>query len=36
LKFKFPTKKTLLLLAENLNFKHRLVFWNFSFGDLEI
>ena len=28
LKFKFPAKNTLLLLAGNLNFKHRIVFWN--------
>ena len=28
LKFKFPAKNTLLLLAGNLNFKLRIVFWN--------
>jgi hypothetical protein len=37
LKFKFPANNTLLLLAGNLNFKLRIVFWNISFlrfGDL--
>ena len=29
LKFKFPAKNTLLLLARNLNFKLRIVFWIF-------
>jgi hypothetical protein len=36
LKFKFPANNTLLLLAGNLNFKFRIVFWNIFFGDLEI
>ena len=31
LKFKFPTNNTLLLLAGNLNFKFRIVFWNIFF-----
>ena len=31
LKFKFPSSNTLLLLAGNLNFKFRIVFWNFFF-----
>ena len=35
LKFKFPAKNTLLLLAGNLNFKLRIVFWNIFFGDLK-
>ena len=38
LKFKFPAKNTLLLLAGNLNFKLRIVFWNIfflKFGDLK-
>ena len=36
LKFKFPANNTLLLLAGNLNFKLRIVFWNiFFFGDLK-
>ena len=38
LKFKFPAKNTLLLLAGNLNFKLRIVFWNiffWRFGDLK-
>ena len=36
LKFKFPANKTLLILAGNLNFKLRIVFWNIFFGDLEV
>ena len=28
LKFEFPAKNTLLLLAGNLNFKLRIIFWN--------
>ena len=37
LKFKFPANNTLLLLlAGNLNFKFRIVFWNIFFRDLEI
>ena len=36
LKFKFPANNTLLLLAGNLNFKLRIVFWNIFFEDLEI
>ena len=38
LKFKFPAKNTLLLLAGNSNFKLRIVFWNiffWKFGDLK-
>ena len=35
LKFKFPAQNTLLLLAGNLNFKLRIVFWNIFFGDLK-
>ena len=38
LKFKFPAKTTLLLLAGNLNFKFRIVFGNiffWRFGDLK-
>ena len=31
LKFKFPANNTLLLLAGNLNFKLRIVFWNIFF-----
>ena len=31
LKFKFPANNTLLLLAGNLNFKLRIVFWNICF-----
>ena len=37
-KFKFPAKNPLLLLAGNLNFKLRIVFWNiffWRFGDLK-
>ena len=36
LKFNFPAKNTLLLLAANLNFKLRIVLWNIFFEDLEI
>ena len=36
LKFKFPPNNALLLLAENLDFKLRIVFGIFLFGDLEI
>ena len=36
LKFKFPAKNTLLLLAGNLNVKLKIVFWNIFFGDWEI
>ena len=38
LKFKFPAKNTWLLLAGNLNFKLRIVFWSIFwgvFGDLK-
>ena len=38
LKFKFPTNNPLPLLAGNLNFKFRIVFWNIffrTFGDLK-
>ena len=38
LKFKFPPNDTLLLLAGNLNFKFKIVFWNiyfWRFGDLK-
>ena len=38
LKFKFPTNNSKALLAGNLNFKFRIVFWNISFlrfGDLK-
>ena len=35
LEFKFPTFCCLLLLAGNLNFKLRIVFWNIIFGDLK-
>ena len=34
LKFKFPAYNTLLLLAGNLNFKFRIVFWNISFLEI--
>ena len=36
LKFKFPTNNSKVLLAGNLNFKLRIVFWNIFFWDLEI
>ena len=36
LKFKFPANYSILLLAGNLNFKLRIVFWNIFFWDLEI
>ena len=38
LKFKFPSNYSILLLAVNLNFKFRIVFWNiffWRFGDLK-
>ena len=35
LKFKFPANYSILLLAGNLNFKFRIVFWNIFFGDLK-
>ena len=35
-KFKFPANNSKLLLAGNLNFKLRIVFWNIFFWDLEI
>ena len=38
LKFKFPANKSKVLLARNLNFKLRIVFWNiffWRFGDLK-
>ena len=36
LKFKFPANNSRQQMAENLNFKLRIVFWNIFFGDLEI
>ena len=36
LKFKFPTNNSKVLLAGNLNFKLRIVFWNIFLGDWEI
>ena len=36
LKFKFPNNNSKVLLAANLNFKLRIVFWNIFFWDLEI
>jgi hypothetical protein len=36
LKFKFPANNNKVLLAGNLNFKLRIVFWNIFFGDLEM
>ena len=39
LKFKFPANYSILILAGNLNFKFRIVFWNifffWRFGDLK-
>ena len=35
LRFKFPANNSKVLLAGNLNFKFRIVFWNIFFGDLE-
>ena len=38
MKFKFPTNNSKVLLAGNLNFKLRIVFWNtffWRFGDLK-
>ena len=35
LKFKFPANNTLLLMAGNLNFKFRIVFGIYFFGDLK-
>ena len=34
-KFKFPPNFSILLLAGNLNFKFRIVFWNILFGGLK-
>ena len=34
MKFKFLANNTLLLLAENLNFKFRIVFWNIYFLEI--
>ena len=35
LKFKFPANNNFLLMAGNLNFKLRIVFWNIFFEDLK-
>ena len=35
LKYKFPGNNSKVLLARNLNFKFRIVFWNIFFGDLK-